>query len=475
MDRRTCTRVAVVALAVLLATASARAADAPIDSVVLISIDSLRPDHLGTYGYHARTSPTIDRLAASGVVFDRAYSTSSWTLPAHISLLTGLEDGAHGVVDDGHRLPDVVETLPATLRAAGIHTAGFYSGPFLHPTYGFGQGFETYTNCTSVVTAGANEPPEQLAYLLSYRDITNPIVLGKVRQWVKSGPPHGRHFVFIHLWDVHYDYVPPARYLVLFDPDFMGPLKPPYYGLIRPGAPARAVQHGIARYDGEIRYTDDTVARILGVLARAKMLERAAVIIAADHGEEFLEHGRQGHRWNLFETSIRIPLIIHLPDGMATPGRVANVVSLVDVYPTICELFGVRCEQRAGRSLVPFLRAGRDPARGEEALVELTVARQKISQVGLVRAHDKLVRWNDTGATKYFDASEMATEATGTDVDPNRLGDYPLAVRDGFVELDRRIAQASEAGKRVYADAPESAPELDDLTRRHLKSLGYIE
>ena len=118
-------------------------------NVVLISIDSLRADHVGALGYSRPTTPTIDSLAAAGSLFTRAYSTTSWTLPAHAALLTGLPDSAHGVTLPRHVLREELVTLTEVLREAGYRTVGFYSGPFLHPIFGFGQGFEQYVDCTS--------------------------------------------------------------------------------------------------------------------------------------------------------------------------------------------------------------------------------------------------------------------------------------------------------------------------------------
>ena len=119
--------------------------------IILISIDSLRPDHLGCYGYGRPTSPTIDALAQEGVRCASAVSTTSWTLPAHAALFTGLYDSAHGAVDNGTKLVDSHVTLAEVLQDAGYQTAGFYGGPYLHPMFGLGQGFETYESCMSEI------------------------------------------------------------------------------------------------------------------------------------------------------------------------------------------------------------------------------------------------------------------------------------------------------------------------------------
>jgi len=464
------------AFAALLCAAGCRRPPAPpIDTVVLISIDSLRADHVGVYGYGRPTTPTIDRLAASGILFDRAYSTTSWTLPAHVSLLTGRDDFAHGVIDDGHKIPVELETLPETLRRAGIETVGFFSAPYLHPSFGFGRGFDRYVNCTSAVPPERIGTPDPFEFLASYRDVTNPILLRKVRDWVKHQHAGRRTFLFIHMWDVHYDYIPPQHYVSLFDPDYSGALKPPYFGRVLPSTPLRDLQHIMARYDGEIRYTDDTLGRILKLLQRRRLTDRGAVIVLADHGEEFLEHGKQGHRWNLYEEVVRIPLVMAVAGRVPPSPRVDQVVSIVDVSPTICELFGTTCASDVpGRSLMRFFDGGRPVPARDDALAELTVPSWRISQVALIRREGKVIRWNDTGVTRYFDREAMRSERAGVVVDPGRMSEHDTHVREAVSQLERRLDQAKAAGKELYAGATDSAAHPDADTTERLRALGYI-
>ena len=130
--------------------------------IILISIDSLRPDHLGCYGYRQPTSPTIDNLAGDGVRFENAISTTSWTLPAHAALFTGLYDSAHGLIAAGLRLADANVTLAEVLSQAGYQTAGFFGGPYLHPTFGLDQGFQTYQSCMTTLPDDASSVPSGL-------------------------------------------------------------------------------------------------------------------------------------------------------------------------------------------------------------------------------------------------------------------------------------------------------------------------
>jgi arylsulfatase A-like enzyme len=469
-----------------------------VDNVVLVSIDSLRADHVGAYGYDAPTTPTIDRLASTGVTFTRAYSTTSWTLPSHASLFTGLDDYAHGLVKYRAQLPNAVQTLAEALSADGVHTVGFFSGPYLHPAFGLARGFLEYIDCTGYGAGASDDAAAEIlgsrlgeaqieklriaqeqmeregefgpmAFLASHHDVTNPILLQRVEEWLASGRMGRRNFIFLHMWDVHFDYIPPKAYLDRFDPGYAGSLTAPFYGKLEPGLDARDLQHILARYDAEIRYTDDTLARILEMLGREGLLDRAAVIVLADHGEEFLEHGGYGHRRTLFEEVLRIPLVVNIPGAKLPSARVDEVVSIIDVHPTVCELMQIACPSAgASQSLVPFLVGGaRTETRGD-ALGELL---EKDLEV-LVRRHDKTQRRG--GKTTYFDGASLARERGGLRIEENQLARYSGDVQEAVRRLEERARGAERAGGAFDLDSP-SAPEVPEQTRKHLEALGYLE
>ncbi len=318
------------------------------DNVVLISIDSLRADRLSAYGHARPTSPTMDQLARQGVRFAEAWTTAPWTLPAHMSMLTGLYPFSHRVNTESDRLPPAVTTLAERLAATGMRRAGFVSEGLVGSSYGFARGFDTFDD-TTAVRAFAEVDEE-----------TAPIILRQAEDWLRR---HGdqRFFLFLHFWDVHYDYVPPAPYDRMFDPDYRGPIDGRNFmfdDAIAPGMKQADLDHLLARYDGEIRWVDDHLARLLAALVAAGLDGRTAIIVTADHGEEFFEHGYKGHGAALYRPVMQIPLIIRAPG--IPPGRVVDEpVSLVDLVPTILELTGVPLDEPLdGISLVPAM-AGR--------------------------------------------------------------------------------------------------------------------
>jgi arylsulfatase len=328
-----------------------------------VSIDSLRHDHLGCYGYARDTSPHIDQLAAEGVRFTNALSPTSWTLPAHMTLLTGLPPERHGVNVDGRRLQKEVLTFAEVLREAGWATAGFVSGPYLHSSYGFAQGFGRYDDATFV-------SPD----VLSHRAVTSPglvqLVIGWLREW-RRAEASAPFFVFLHMWDVHYDFIPPAPFDEMFDPDYEGDVTADLFSRsrdIHPGMERRDLDHVIALYDGEIRYTDFHLGELLDHLAEQGLLDATIVLVTADHGEEFFEHGEKGHGRNLYGETVRVPLVARWPAKISPGGVVDQLVTLEDVPRTLLSLLGIPAAPelaRWGRDLSPLLDgpAGSVPRR----------------------------------------------------------------------------------------------------------------
>lgn len=309
-------------------------------NVLLISIDSLRGDHVGVNGYARPTTPRLDELAAEGAVFLRAHAPAPWTLPSHVTLLTSLPPAAHRVVRRNRKLTAKATTLAEVLKAEGYATAAFVSGALLRSAYGYDQGFDLYDD--SAWTMRLRPGP-------SARDpsTTGPEAVRLAGEWITRTCAADRtrpFFAFVHLWDVHYDYDPPPPYDTMFDPDYAGDLDASNFEnnpALRPGMDPRDLAHLVALYDGEIRFTDEWIGRLLDRLAALGLAEDTIVVVTADHGDEFLEHGHLGHIKTLFEELLRIPLIVRYPRRVSPGQRLAEQVRLEDVAPTILGLAGV--------------------------------------------------------------------------------------------------------------------------------------
>lgn len=440
-------------------------------NVVLVSIDSLRADHLGCYGHGFPTSPTIDALAADGARFEEAVSTTSWTLPAHAALFTGLYDTAHGLVDNGQRLAEEHSTLAEAFQAAGWQTAGFFGGPYLHPTFGLAQGFDVYQSCMTTLPDELEDEAvrdeSRARKGRSHEDITGPRTLEEVERWSASAGDEP-FFLFVHLWDVHYDFIAPPKYVELFDPgytgrltgvDFMGNNK------IHKRMPPRELQHLKALYDAEIRYTDEILGKILTALERDGRMENTIVVVTADHGEEFLEHAGKGHQRTLYDEVLRVPLIFHwngrFKDEDGRGRSIPQQVRLIDVMPTLLTLAGVERQPRViGQDLTPLLLG--EAAPETPALCELLVD-QRVARVLRTREF-KTIRLG-SGAEERVSGFDLAS-------DPRELA--PLrakerATQQGLEVLERELQRAQS-----FRVGTSNEVDVDPEVLERLRNLGYI-
>ena len=430
-------------------------------NVLLVSIDSLRADRLGVYGNSRSVSPNLDRLAGEGARFSNALSPTSWTLPAHATILTGLRQRQHRVINVRDRLADEIVTLPEIFSRAGYETFGLYSGPFLHPVFGFGQGFDRYESCMSDTSV---DPKRPQAWSASHQDQTNPAVQAKFRRWLGERGERP-FFAFIHMWDVHYDYIPPEPYRSMFDEGYDGDLNG--RNIIGAGFPLdaseRDVGYLLSLYDAEIRYTDDTIGSLVGALESAGMLDDTIIVVTSDHGEEFKDHGRKGHQHSLYDELIRVPLIIWAAPDVEAGTVVEEPVSLADIAPTILDMVGIaRPQDVDGESLLPALR-GRGGAT--RAIVsELYDPRARRLRVASMRVGaDKLIYSPMADTWVYYDLEKDPREQHSRSRAPAGLkASLSEEVRSSQLELTR-----SAGGRAPGAKIPAGVGEK-------LRQLGYL-
>lgn len=361
-----------LALALLVPACGAHERD-PRPNVLLISLDSVRRDMLGCYGasFAGRSpSPNLDRLAAEGVRIEDALSSTSWTLPAHATLFTGLPELAHGLEQDGQRLGESLATLAERLRDSGYRTAGVYSGPYLDPRFGLGRGFERYRagygpELARATRAAAearervhglddstardqsydvlqgNAEIERALEVASHRDSSSRTVTDLVLEELAAAADGARpFFLFAHYFDAHYDYVPPPPFESVFDPTYHGEMHGSDFAgrIAAPAASPRDLAHLRALHAGELAWTDAEIGRLLDELERRGLAANTLVVVVSDHGDEFLEHGGFGHRRTLYQEVVRVPVILRWPAGPLARAARRGPCSLAAVAPTILAL-----------------------------------------------------------------------------------------------------------------------------------------
>jgi pentatricopeptide repeat protein len=285
--------------------------------IVLISIDTLRSDHLPAYGYRGLETPAIDRLRRDSLMFERAYSHVPLTLPSHCSILSGRLPGEHGVRDNvGYRFDAARQrSLPLVLGKAGYATGGAVSAYVLRRATGIGDGFGFWDSQVQMQLGAALGQSRRAG-----RE-TARVAIDWLRK-VAGGP----FFLFLHLYEPHSPYTPPEPF---------------------------ATRYQASPYDGEIAEADAVVGEVLAELERLQVYERAIILLLSDHGEGLGEHGEQEHGLLLYRTTLQVPLLLKLPGSRLSGGSVAEPVQLVDVYPTLLALAGLTLPAGLpGRSLL---------------------------------------------------------------------------------------------------------------------------
>jgi arylsulfatase A-like enzyme len=417
-------------------------------NLLWIAVDTLRADHLGAYGYDRATSPSIDRFFATAVVFDDAQATSSWTLPSFASMMTSLYPSTHGCRRFQHRLAPSFTTLAERLRDAGYYTAGIVSHVFLGSKHGLQQGFEHFDEQLVASTLKS-----------SHAAISSPAVTEKALAFLAgrtAASDRRPWFLFVHYFDPHRLYQE------------------------HDGSSKAFGTEPVDRYDGEIAFTDEHIGRLLSELDSRGLSSDTVVVFVADHGEEFGDHGRQGHGVTLHNEVTRVPLAIRVPGG--TPRRVSDTVSLVDLMPTLLDLLSVDAPDTpmAGRSLVPLLVGGRAGAR--DALLELEVSHYREihpDQDAYISRGWKLIvagsRGNVSDQTGG-DAEGVRAWLYDRERDPEEQHDLSATHPEITARMRDQLESARRAAARLAANfdpAEEADLSPEDLER--LRTLGYLD
>jgi len=422
---------------------------APPPSVVLITVDSLRADHLGIYGYERDTSPNLDALAPEAVVFDRAYTVETLSGPSHASIFTSLYPVTHGVIYNAYRLDQEALTLAEMLRGAGYRTAAVVSDWLFAEEFGFGQGFDRYqviqvsSHQSVPKTITAESRPYQLA-----------------RRWL-AGLRGQRFFLWLHCQHPHTSYNPPAPFDLKFAPDIPDDYRYRHYETMREDlARGRLTEEDrrrvVALYDGEIAFTDQMLKLLFDELREHP--EPVLVILTADHGDLLFEGAaadRIGHgHGNFYEGAMRVPLVVVPPAGARRePGRVDALVSTVDLLPTIADYAGVTLPDGIeGRSLRPWLEGAPSESRKtvkamylkEETRPVLALRDHRfklIHRAGRDRPHELYDLVEDPGETRNL--ADARPEQVRASVDRLRawFGERP----DRFPRAQRGLSSEIEA------------------------------
>jgi len=452
---------------------------------ILVVVDALRADHLGTYGYARATSPAIDALAQRGVRFDDVVAPSSWTLPSMSSILTSTYPGQHGAVEKGSRLPADLAKLPALLRASGYRTAAFTTNPWLKRPFGFDDGFEEYFDLDRLSLEDRllgvrlkNLVLRRLKFIRLDPELV-PVaseVTRRAEDWLRHRPA-GPFFLYVHYMDVHAPYLPIPKYRGRFCPGHRFDLPDRFLeSRFRAGSykdNPEVLAHVEELYDEDLLATDESIGVLLETVSRIGLEGNTTIVFAADHGEEFYEHGETTHGHNLHRETVHVPLLIASPDRRAVPpGHLSQRVSSLDIFPTILEMAGVdRPKAIEGRSLVPMMRGVDDEGEGGARVIGSQLVVDGRAWSALYVGNDKIIRVRPPADDP---AARSVTMLYRTDEDPGERHD--LSASDP--ETVARLAGSLEALEKVWGIAGRGGKrpgeKVDRETLEQLKALGYI-
>lgn len=312
--------------------------------IVWIVIDALRPQHLGAYGYRRPTSPTLDKLADEGVIFTRFFANAPWTRPATASMMTGLIPARHRTQCDWHRLPKDAITVAQVLKKAGYTTLAVVGNGNAASAFGFGRGFDDFAdtagNWTGLPNAGQ--------------------VYRRALRMLRAYKHKKKIFLFVFAVDVHDPYRPKPPYDTMFLPGYKGKVVDAPHWEHNNDYPEPVRRKMIALYDGLIRYTDDQLAGLFTGLREHGLYDEASIFVTSDHGESFGEHGVYLHGHHLYETHLRIPLMIRAPWIKAAGRYSPAFLQQIDLFPTFADLAGTRAPR--GLKGISIVDALRDPS-----------------------------------------------------------------------------------------------------------------
>ena len=417
------------------------------DLLILVSIDTLRADHLGCYGYERPTSPVLDAIAEEGVVFEDVTSPAPWTLPAHASMLTGLYPRRHGVRLLEQRLASGVPTLATRLADRGWTTAAIVSNDYLGDRYGLEQGFEVFV---SMPTSVKQASPSTL-------------VTDQVIGWLQKSRQKPL-FLFVHYYDVHSDYRSLPENEARFVGAYAGGIDGSTEQLLEVKRGERVLDradadHLVDLYDAGVRQMDTELGRLVDFLHEHGLEGRALLIVTSDHGEEFLEHGSVLHGQTQFREVSRVPWLVRGP-GVPRGARVETPVSLVDLVPTALALLG---EGQAvgldGVDASGLWRAGGEDPAERPLFAEADRGREQDANHSVRRGSFVLHLHRPSGSHRLHDLRSDPAEQVDVSAE------HPELARELRAILRNRVGDAA---------APEPARELSPDEAERLRGLGYL-
>ena len=414
-------------------------------NVILISIDTLRADHLGCYGYEKNTTPNIDELSKDSVLFKETIAQTSSTLPSHASIFTSLIPSHHGAFFSMKTpMPQEIVTMAEILKGNNYITISYNGGGQIAAEFGLNQGFDLYDSWPS-------------------KDIINETFIKKVNSainWIKNNPGE-KFFLFLHTYETHHPYTPKKEYLDLFEEDYSGNLPMDTSKTLLKKINQKEIKineedkkHIISTYDAEIYSMDKAFGILVDFLKKENLYNNTIIIFTSDHGEEFGEHGMMGwHGHALYDEQLKVPLIIKFPDSKYASRIIGEQTRSIDILPTLLDILDIPASETfEGVSLISWLKRKKNK--------EIFAVSQ---QDNSGPAHPTTIR---TKKWKLYDSRLFNLK-----LDPLEKIDVAKEHESVDKYLKDNLNEILQQRKIIYTG---EELEPDKETSEHLKSLGYV-
>lgn len=450
-------------------------------NVIILVLDALRPDHLSCYGYERETSPNIDRLARQGLVFQNAVSQAGWTLPSHASLFTGLFPAEHGATDEHHFLDPQIPTLADLLSSRGYDCLCATSNAWISETTGMTRGFGDV--CQPSLYSGIKKIANAARKRYLDRDHGAATICRYVKKWLGSRSPDRPFFVFMNLLEAHTPYHVPNSFIKPYLPRGVNPagalgINQDCDAYMAGKAPMSSDDFEILRsvYCGAISYLDKQLGDLWAYLESLGQAENTLLAITADHGENFGDHGLMGHRFCLYDSLIKVPLIVKGPGIGASEKPVEPLTQLIDIPCTILDLAGMEdIPERSGMSGLNLLKIASSEEQHPfvvslQSLPNLTVYERDHPDFdpSLFNKRIQSIRTLDYKYIAYSDGTEELFNLKKDQVETENLKESePEKIKHFRAVLD-------DWSKRYISRGQEGGPEMDEKMKKSLEQLGYI-
>jgi len=423
-------------------------------NVILISIDALRADHLGAYGYERDTSPNIDEFAKESIFFENAYSTTAWTFPSHFSIFTSRYPNENELLiyPNIRAFNDSYTTLTEILKSEGYETVGFTGGGWVAGKLGFGQGFDKYST-------------NRRNFEDNIKNLFN---------WTVEHDPNKKFFLFIHGYNCHRPYTPPDFLKKKFIKEIPKECEEVTFKDIEPQKfeclkAENGIEYAISQYDSEIFYVDMIIKEIFDELKRNNLYDNSIIIITSDHGEELKDHGGMDHINTLYQELIKVPLIIRLPNQKSK--TINSKVTNLDLMPTLLEILSIEYNKEIihGKSILPLLKTEKEPniftltgrkPKNKEKFILLSVINKNLKFI-IGAEQDK------PGVYELYDLEKDPLEKN------NLINDSEY--ESIAISLEKDIENwANKINLNLDLYKVEEKTELDEETLEQLRALGYM-